>query len=248
MKKSICLILLSVLIAMCLTSVAQAASEVTVLVNNNKIAFPDQKPYIDQNNRTLVPIRFVSEALGADVGWNGETSTVTITQKEKTIVLKIGENKASVNGQTKTFDTKAVIKNRRTMVPLRFVSECLGARVDWIAKTRTVVITVNNGYTIPEETELNVVLPPVYDNPNKVDIDILILLHKDLESQYTDLSQIISSKFGSKIASEIISYAQTKQQALDEILEKKWTINNHTISVMSEPGDWSINVIVWQPM
>ncbi|WP_160315582.1 copper amine oxidase N-terminal domain-containing protein, partial [Thermincola ferriacetica] len=152
MKKYINLLVLVLLLTFSTAAVAEAAGDITVLVNNHKIAFPDQKPYIDKNNRTLVPVRFVSEALGAKVDWNAETRVVTISKEDRTITLKIGESKAAVNGRTRYFDTKAVIAGSRTMVPLRFISECLGATVEWLAKTRTVKITVNNGYTIPEGT------------------------------------------------------------------------------------------------
>ena len=61
------------------------------------------------------------------------------------IGLQIGENKALVNGEWKTFDTKPVIVNGRTMVPLRFISETMGAKVDWDGTTRTVYIWTTGG-------------------------------------------------------------------------------------------------------
>jgi len=133
LKKTMILLAMIVLI-LSLNSIAWAAGEVTVLVDNQKVTFPDQKPYIDGHDRTLVPVRFISEAMGAAVDWEGTTRTVTIIRRQNTIKLRIGESKATVNDEVKTFDTKAVITNSRTMVPLRFISETLGARVDGFLK------------------------------------------------------------------------------------------------------------------
>lgn len=113
---------------------------VLVYVNGKKVNFPDQQPYINENNRTMVPVRFISESLGAEVEWDDKNKTVIIQKNDKTIKLKIGENKADVNDEIIVFDTKAELKNSRTMVPLRFISEALGAKVNWINDTRTVEI------------------------------------------------------------------------------------------------------------
>jgi len=76
------------------------------------------------NNRTLVPLRFVGEYLGAAFRWLPEQSTVEITQNGKTFSLKVGED-------TLDSATPAVINAGRTMVPLRYISEKLGASVTW---------------------------------------------------------------------------------------------------------------------
>ncbi|MDI3481179.1 MAG: hypothetical protein PWQ97_834 [Tepidanaerobacteraceae bacterium] len=117
--------------------------DITIKVNGKEISFPDQQPYINKDSRTMVPVRFISESLDATVSWNQNTKTVSIKGKNKkdgselAILLKIGENKATVNGRTVIFDTRAELKNDRTMVPLRFVSEVLGAKVTWDQNTKT---------------------------------------------------------------------------------------------------------------
>ncbi|WMT41974.1 copper amine oxidase N-terminal domain-containing protein [Paenibacillus sp. D2_2] len=78
-----------------------------------------------------VPVRFVSEALGAEVGWNSKSKQVTVQMGEDTTVLTMGKKAYTVNGQTKQMDTVAQQKQNRTFVPLRFVSEALGAKVIW---------------------------------------------------------------------------------------------------------------------
>jgi hypothetical protein len=248
MKRILALILTFGLI-IGLVQISSASQDITVLVNNQKVTFPDQKPYIDQNNRTMVPVRFVSEALGAKVSWNGKTQTVGIVQGGKDIALKIGESKASVNDQLALFDTKAVLVNSRTMVPLRFVSETLGAQVDWVAATSTVKITVNNhGYSLPRgKSDLSIDVPTDNDNPNKVDIDLNVLMYKPLEPQYTDLQNILASKYGTKLAQEITDYVKTKKDRFDNLPDRDWTVNNQIIEVASQSGAVNVNILIWLP-
>lgn len=93
------------------------------------------------NNRTMLPIRVIAEALGATVGWDEATQTVTIEAKDISIKLVIGESKATVNNETVELDCASYIKNDRTYLPLRFVSEKLGAKVVWDESTQRVTIT-----------------------------------------------------------------------------------------------------------
>lgn len=93
------------------------------------------------NDRTMLPARFVAEQLGATVEWNEEAQTVTITKDETTIVITIGADKAVVNGEEVELDSPAFIENDRTYTPIRFISENLGATVNWNAATNQVVIT-----------------------------------------------------------------------------------------------------------
>lgn len=118
--------------------------KVSVKLDGKAIAFPDVQPYVNEDNRTLVPVRFVSEALGCKVTWEDTRQLVTIEKGTTRILLRIGENFAIVNNSKadvkKEFDTVAVLKNDRTMVPLRFVSETLGAGVAWDDANNTVII------------------------------------------------------------------------------------------------------------
>ncbi|ADL08610.1 phosphodiester glycosidase family protein [Thermosediminibacter oceani] len=115
--------------------------DLTVKVNGVEVDFPDQQPYINSEQRTMVPVRFISESLGARVHWDSKNNMVIIEGNGKNISLKIGEKKAILNGKTVPFDTKAELKNSRTMVPLRFVSEVLGAKVVWNPAAKTVEIS-----------------------------------------------------------------------------------------------------------
>lgn len=106
---------------------------------NDKLLKLDVDPIITEG-RTLVPIRAVSEGLGASVLWDQRTKTVTLYNKSMTINLKIGDKKALVNNETVYLDVAPVIIDGRTMIPIRFISESFGAQVDWDEITKTVKI------------------------------------------------------------------------------------------------------------
>lgn len=99
---------------------------------NGEEGWTDVPPTII-NNRTMVPVRLIAETLGADVNWIDETRTVEIILKGKKLSLVIGENLPEM-------DTSATIVNNRTLVPLRYVSENLGANVMWFPSTRKIEI------------------------------------------------------------------------------------------------------------
>lgn len=112
--------------------------EVKIVVNNKKLN-PDVPPFI-LNGRTLVPLRSIFEALGAEVEWDDATQTVTAFKEKTTIKLKIGDNKLYVNGDAVILDVVAAIYDSRTFVPARAVSEALKAQVEWDESTYTVII------------------------------------------------------------------------------------------------------------
>lgn len=102
----------------------------------------EQSPIVVKGN-TLVPMRAIFERLGAKVDWNQVQRTVTVTKGDTTIVLTIGSSTATKNGQSVKLDVPAQTKTGHTMVPLRFISEALGANVQWNGKTSTVTITIS---------------------------------------------------------------------------------------------------------
>jgi hypothetical protein len=104
--------------------------EVIVMVKGKEASY-DSAPYIDNNNRTMVPLRVISEGLGAIVAWDETDRSITITSNTGTIRMVIGNRKVLVNGEERVMDTNPVIKNSRTMVPLRYVGEFMGAKVSW---------------------------------------------------------------------------------------------------------------------
>lgn len=115
--------------------------EISVIVNGNKVVF-DQLPVII-DRRTLVPLRAIFEALGADVVWDDTTKTVTSTLGDITVKLTIDTNAMFVNEETKTLDVNAQIIGGRTMVPVRAIGEAFGALVGWDDATKTVTVENN---------------------------------------------------------------------------------------------------------
>ncbi|MFA4931763.1 MAG: copper amine oxidase N-terminal domain-containing protein [Caldisericia bacterium] len=107
----------------------------------------DAAPYIDKaSGRTMVPMRFIGEAFGATVTWDAPTRRVfvetkgSLNHKPLLMVMTIGSKKATVNGKAMTLDVAPAIVAGRTFVPLRVISETLGATVTWHADTRAVSI------------------------------------------------------------------------------------------------------------
>ncbi|WP_249043499.1 copper amine oxidase N-terminal domain-containing protein [Paenibacillus faecis] len=145
MRKWVIAGLVAAMICSPFTVTASAASNspsfVGVVMDGQKIWFPDAQAFVDENNRTLVPVRFIAEQMGAKVGWEPKTMTVPIERDDLHIVLTIGDSTALVNGKEVVFDSKAITSGGRTFVPLRFVSEALGAEVNWDSPTSTVFIS-----------------------------------------------------------------------------------------------------------
>ncbi|MEE1013866.1 MAG: stalk domain-containing protein [Clostridia bacterium] len=96
-------------------------------------------PYVNESDRTMVPIRAAAEAFGAQVEWNEERNEVTVLcQKE--MKLTIDSAVAYVDGEAVSLDSVPVLVNERTFVPLRFVSEAFGYNVQYVASTEQIVI------------------------------------------------------------------------------------------------------------
>ena len=127
-----------------ITAVSSAfAATPTIYVDGEKLV-TDVEPFIEED-RTMVPMRAIFEAVGASVTWDQDTQTViSIKNDEATqnvVVLQIGNTSAFVNSESVALDVPAKVINDRTFVPLRFVMESLNANVDWDPDTFTVTVT-----------------------------------------------------------------------------------------------------------
>ncbi|TYP51333.1 N-acetylmuramoyl-L-alanine amidase [Thermosediminibacter litoriperuensis] len=139
MFKKIAIALLAVLFLHTTVYAAPPAMPIEIYINQKKIE-SDVAPII-YNGRTLVPIRVISEHLGAAVHWDDRERTVRVASGEKLIILKINDTRAFVNQKPVTLDVPAMIVKNRTMVPLRFLGEYLGAKVSWDDVKRRVDVT-----------------------------------------------------------------------------------------------------------
>jgi hypothetical protein len=136
------------------TTTPTPASQVTMrfYINNpdyyvdNQVQSMDTAPMI-KDSRTLLPVRYVAEPLGASVGWDPAEQRVTINMDGKTIDLWINNNMAAVNGTGTPIDpqnpnvTPIIVPPGRTMLPLRFIAENLGCQVDWDPLQQMVTVT-----------------------------------------------------------------------------------------------------------
>lgn len=122
---------------------AAAAQTVSVSIDGQAVPFTTDSgsPFIDKNNRTLVPLRVTMETYGCEVFWDNENRDAIVYKDGVTVVCGIGENHITVNGNAVAIDTASVIKDSRTYLPIRCVLEAVGATVGWDNATRTVLVT-----------------------------------------------------------------------------------------------------------
>ena len=107
---------------------------------NDRPLKTDASPIL-RNSTVLVPVRIISESIKAKVSWDAEANRVVISKTGNSISLKPGTSTATVNGGEITLSTAPRIYNQRTMVPLRLISEAMGAGIKWDNDTKTVYIT-----------------------------------------------------------------------------------------------------------
>lgn len=146
MKKKIISILLAAGLTLSAAAV-MADNNPSVYINNEKLEFTDELPFIE-DDRTLVPMRAIFEAIGASVTWDEETQTVYGIKTDENgeislVVLQIGSEAAYKNSEEITLDVPAKIVGDRTFVPLRFVAEALDANVEWDGDNYSVIITTD---------------------------------------------------------------------------------------------------------
>jgi len=123
---------------------AFAGAQVQVSVNGTPVQFNGAQPQM-MNGRVLVPLRGVFEQMGDAVLWNSASQSVTANGGGNHVALRIGSMDATVNGKVVTMDVPPTIIDGSTMVPLRFLSESLGAQVNWQPQNNLVAITTNVG-------------------------------------------------------------------------------------------------------
>lgn len=262
MKKLALVIIMSLLISLIgVTIIVNGTEGVNVTVNGKMVNFPDAKPFIDENGRTLLPVRFVTEELGATVEWNAGEQKAYVKKDATIVTIKINDKDILVNGLIKRMDTKAIIKEDRTFVPIRYTAESLGASVGWDGSTRTVIIST--GQTVPTHTATPT---PVSTNamatyePSKwvsVDYDgeedelyLNIPWSSDFdrfEANCKYAETVITNKYNYDIAKEVVDIARKKTDRffqLYEIIEHNGkkvevTIHGSSISIIF----WKVGVI-----
>lgn len=137
--KKVILIWLCVCSLFSMTAFAAELEYTALYVGSNKAYVNDVEKQIDENNpevevfvendRSYVPVRFISESYEGLVEWVQETQTVNITFTDRTISLTIGKPEIIINGETKELDVAPIIRNERTFLPLRACTEAIGKEV-----------------------------------------------------------------------------------------------------------------------
>lgn len=108
---------------------------------NGRTPSMDVPPRIEEG-RTLVPVRFIAEGLGAQITYDGETGTVMVEGPQISIEMKIDSKNVLINGQSVELDVPATIESGRTMVPLRFISEGFKSKVNFYGQSN--IVSVNS--------------------------------------------------------------------------------------------------------
>ena len=186
MRKLLKTLFLTFLCIFALANIVSATDDaVTVCVNGEYIEM-DQKP-IFKDDRILIPVRAVGEALKCKVDWNNETQTATLNSGATELKITIGETKMNkINVSRNPIDipieleVPAFIENGRTMLPLRAVSEALFLNVNWDEEERTVVI--NNKYDFIGIETAGYIRVDIGDKMGFMDIDGNIVIPIEYEN------------------------------------------------------------------
>ncbi len=93
---------------------------------------------------TMVPLRVIAESLGAQLEWEGKTSTITLVRDTSTIVIKVGEDQATINGSQVKLDDEVAIIDERAFVPKSFIPLALGSKVEWNDSTQSIDFEVGD--------------------------------------------------------------------------------------------------------
>lgn len=136
------------LLCSCLHITYADTAPIKVLVDGREISI-DVSPFMEKG-RTMIPVRAIMENLNAAVDWDSATGLITVREEERKVVLAIGSKVALVDNIPVTMDTAPCIINKRTFLPLRFLSEKLGYTVNWDLESATVFIT--KGLTVATES------------------------------------------------------------------------------------------------
>lgn len=158
-----------------LISYADAGLGISVYVANQRVVFPDAQPRMSSEQRVLVPLRFVSQALGAEVLWFADSQKAILKKGTITLELTIGKKSVLANGKPVPVDTSPALIGGRAFVPLRFPAQFFGSKVEWIANQQVVLIDSS----LPAHIDTSV--------PNNTRDDFTLLIYMngtDLESEY----------------------------------------------------------------
>lgn len=124
-----------------ITNASTVTGYAKIIVNGEPLV-SDVTPFLNKDGRVMVPFRAIGEKLGAFVDWDAAARTAILSIEDVTVKATVNKQAIDVNGAEQQIDTFAVIKNGRTFIPLRAVSQALGAQVGWEQATKTATISM----------------------------------------------------------------------------------------------------------
>ncbi|OKP85165.1 hypothetical protein A3844_17025 [Paenibacillus helianthi] len=194
MKKFLSLMGISLLALMLAVPAFAADKPITVNINGSNVAFTAGSPYL-KNNSVLVPFRVIFEKLGMKVLWDAKTGTVTGTSSNLEITLKIGSNRATVNGLVKKLATAPVSSQGTTYIPLRFVAEATGGSAVWDTASRSVMIltSVDTAKDEKEITDLIHLSNEYLNSENAAGYYSLVVHHSDQTESIDNMKEYFKS-------------------------------------------------------
>lgn len=225
MKK---ILILATLIFILASTAAFADSGISIMINGGKIDLKGSEPYI-VNSRTLVPIRFIGENLGATVDWDGQKQAALIKAADKNILVKVGQTEAVVNENTLTMEVKPELTNGRVYVPLRAIAELLNVKVDWDGNTKTVIIQSTGTKPISELPKEDV-KKPVEEKKEEAKngipeptIDIITYYHDEWETKHFQIAINNINNYSSDTEFRIVC---TSHEELNSYEQPSWYVEN----------------------
>lgn len=252
MKKVVNLMVVVMILTAMMVSTVTAETYVTVTVEGETVDFPDAQPFIDVNNRTLVPIRFISEALGGQVSWDGDLQQATITYDNKVIKLVINKKEITVDDQVQVMDTQAILKNSRTYVPVRFVSEAMGANVEWDSTNYIVTITLKRDTVDLKEMTNEEIIQQLQEYP---------YLENDYGMDFMEDDEWLIKRYGEDKIKEFVGISKSYMETFynvdyrtynktDYIEKLKWFFPENSIWIADDniKRDTEENIIYWADM
>ena len=220
-----------------------------IVIDGDRLFFPDAQPFIDSNGRTQTPARFIGEELGATVTWDGTAQKATFVKDNKKLILYIGKKEYELDGKKLQMDTAALLQEGRTFVPARYVAEAFGASVRWDSVIRTVYIDTDGSAVPTPQTTKDPVYGWIKVETNVVDVEygISITFETDqevLKARFDAAEKMFAEIYGGDIAKEVFEYVRQKQTIADVVPLKKFLIGNKTVT--AKAGGIGIMIQVWK--
>lgn len=223
-----------------LTVNAAGNQTVIIKVNGNIVNSYEAPAYIDTNSQlTYVPLRFVSETLGAKVEWvsNDQPITATIDEPERNEVkVLLNSKKVEKNGKVSTIEGAPVLQNGRTMVPLRVISEGLGAEVKWVPGSNG----QNNVVEISTPWETPVPESSITWTPRGSQKEVAQKIFKGIDFDFSNrtLKINVPSVAGKRVVASVIEGENQRKG-------KSTVLKTDTIYNFSNLGEFSINISIY---